>query len=66
MVEKPHRHFGEASRLTSSMVVFSPLGTLGSENSLLCGAKLSENDYQSFSLSFQIRTGRFAVASKRE
>ena len=53
----PTRCFLSASRLTSRIVVFSHLGTLGSENSLLCGVKRCENDYQSFSLSFQIRTG---------
>jgi len=42
--------------LTGRIVVGYHLGTLASANSLLCGVKLSENNYQPFSLSFQIRT----------
>ena len=41
---------------TGRIVVYCRLGTLGSVNSLLCGVKRCENDYQPFSLSFQIRT----------
>ena len=41
---------------TGRIVVAYRLGTLGSVNSLLCGVKRCENDYQPFSLSFQIRT----------
>ena len=41
---------------TGRIVVAYCLGTLGSGNFLLCGVKRCENDYQPFSLSFQIRT----------
>ena len=39
------------------IVVCLRLDTLGLAYSLLCGVKRCENDTQSFSLSFQIRTG---------
>ena len=41
---------------TGRIVVAYCLGTLDSGNSLLCGVKRCENDTQSFSRSFQIRT----------
>ena len=41
---------------TGRIVVYCRLSMLGSVNSLLCGVKRCENDYQPFSLSFQIRT----------
>jgi hypothetical protein len=46
----------EVQSRTGRIVVAYRLGTLGSANSLLCGVKRCENDYQPFSLSFQIRT----------
>ena len=47
--------FGGDVRTGRTVAVY-PLGTLGSARSLLCGEKLRENDTQSFSLCFQIRT----------
>ena len=46
----------EVQSRTGRIVVAYRLGTLGAANSLLCGVKRCENDYQPFSLSFQIRT----------
>ena len=56
LVKKPTLGVGEVQGRTGRIVVYCRLGTLGSVNSLLCGVKRCENDYQPFSLSFQIRT----------
>ena len=54
--KKPTTRDGEVQGRTGRIVVAYCLGTLGSGNFLLCGVKRCENDYQPFSLSFQIRT----------